>query len=61
MYGKFNEALFGYIEYLFNLLGTGKLHRTMKYHELRKYLKNTFRGLGNLMEILEHAKQGYIS
>ena len=59
MHGNFNKLLFGYIEYLFNLLGTGKLHRIMKYHELKKFLKNTFNGLNNLLEILEHAKENY--
>jgi len=60
-HGNFNKMLFGYIEYLFNLLGTGKLHRIMKYHELKKFLKNTFNGLTNLIAILERAKENYIS
>lgn len=59
--GNFNKVLFGYIEYLFNLLGTGKLHRIMKYHELTKFLKNTFNGLTNLLAILERAKERYTS
>ena len=61
MHGKFNKVLFGYIEYLFNLIGTGKLHKIMKYHELKKFLKNTFNGLTNLIEILELAKDKYTS
>lgn len=61
MHGNFNKVLIGYIEYLFNLLGTGKLHRIMKYHELKKSLKNTFNGLTNLLELLERAKENYTS
>ncbi|MBA7613915.1 hypothetical protein ES703_21173 [subsurface metagenome] len=61
MHGNFNKMLFGYIEYLFNLLGTGKLHRIMKYHELKKFIKNTFNGLTNLLTILESAKENYTS
>jgi len=61
MRGNLNKVLFGYIEYLFNLLGTGELHRKMKYHELKQFLKKTFNGLTNLIEILEHAKESYTS
>jgi len=61
IHGNFNKILFGYIEYLFNLLGSAKLHRIMKYHELKKFLKNTFNGLTNLLAILERAKESYAS
>lgn len=61
MHGNFNKVLFGYIEYLFNLISTGKLHRIMKYHELKKFLKKTFNGLTNLLAILERAKENYTS
>jgi len=57
----FKDLLRSFIEYIFNLLGNGKLHRKMKYQELRKYLEKIFRGLPYLIRVLENAKQLYNS
>ena len=55
----FKDLLRSFIEYIFNLLGNGKLHRPMKYQELRKYLEKIFRGLPYLIRVLDTAKQTY--
>jgi len=57
----FKDLLRRFIEYIFNLLGNGKLHKVMKYQELKKYLGTTFRGLPYLIKVLEIAKQLYNS
>lgn len=57
----FKDLLRSFIEYIFNLLGNGKLHKKMKYQKLRKYLETTFRGLPYLIKVLENAKQLYNS
>lgn len=57
LHDDFKDSLKKFIEYLFNLLGTGKLHKTMKYHELKTYLENSFRGLPYLIQVLEGAKE----
>jgi len=53
----FKHLLRKFIEYIFNLLGNGKLHRPMKYQELRKYLETIFKGLTYLIKVLDIAKQ----
>jgi len=55
----FKHLLQKFIDYIFNLLGNGKLHRPMKYQELKKYLGTTFRGLPYLIRVLDNAKQTY--
>ena len=57
----FKHLLRKFTEYIFNLLGNGKLHRPMKYQELRKYLEKIFRGLPYLIRVLDNAKQLYNS
>lgn len=59
LHDDFTDILKRFIEYIFNLLGTGKLHRRMKYKELKTYLGNSFRGLSYLVHVLESAKELY--
>ena len=55
----FKHLFHKFIEYIFNLLGNGKLHRLMKYQELKNYLLTIFRGLPYLLRRLENAKRLY--
>ncbi|MFX0137508.1 MAG: thermonuclease family protein [Candidatus Hodarchaeota archaeon] len=59
LHDDFKNILKKFIENLFNLLGNGKLHREMKYHELKKYLRDCFGGLSYLISILENLKRAY--
>ena len=57
---EFKDLLSKFIEYIFNLLGDGKLHKKMKYEELKKYLNQYFGGFSNLIQVLEKAKKSYL-
>jgi hypothetical protein len=54
---KLKSLLTEFVLYLFSLLGKGKLHRRMDYHDLKNYLSNTYAGLDYLNRFLEKVKQ----
>lgn len=53
---EYKSLLTEYVLYLFSLLGKGKLHRRMDYHDLKNYLSNTYAGLDYLNRFLEKVK-----
>jgi len=53
---KLKSLLTEFVLYLFSLLGKGKLHRRMDYHDLKNYLSNTYAGLDYLNRFLEKVK-----
>ncbi len=46
-----------FTEYVFSLLGKGKLHKKMNYEDLMLFLENTFAGLEFLVHILKKAAE----
>ncbi len=44
---------------VFSALSTGKLHKKLKYNDLQDYLKNSFKGLRNLVSLAEKLKDSY--
>jgi len=54
---EFHDLRKEFMEYLYYLLGNGKLHRKMNYNELMKFLKNSFRGFKFLIQILEASRK----